>query len=196
MGRKPIAVAEAVTNGILVTPRRGRWRAMNHSTAQARSDRAALGCALLSGFALLVAAGSAPASTPIYKCFDKNFALVYTDKPCKDGERLDIRAGDADPAAVARVERARDALDASVAQRLADQRRAALDRSLAAQYAMGGVPIAYDFAPPPPYDYGWLAYPVPAYRSFARDHRLRHFAPPAPDHRRVVPAKPRVVQRR
>jgi hypothetical protein len=170
---------------------------MDHSTAHARNDRAVIGCALLSGFALLVAAGSAPASTPIYKCLDKNLALVYTDEPCKDGERVDIRAGDADPAAVARVERERDALDASAAQRLADQRRAALERSLAAQYAMGSAPIGFDYAAAPPlYDYGFLAYPVPGYRAFARDHRVRSFAHRAPDHQRLVPAKSRVTQRR
>jgi hypothetical protein len=169
---------------------------MRNSTVHARNGRGVTGCALLSGLAVLLAVGSAPASTPIYKCFDKNLALVYTDEPCKDGERVDIRAGDADPAAVARVERARDALDASVAQRIADQRRAALERSLAAQYAMGSAPIAYDYAAAPPYDYGFFAYPVPGYRSFARDHRLRSFPQHVPDHRRVVPAKSRTVHRR
>src|SRR5262245_65807441 len=55
---------------------------------------------------LLLGTGVAhAASTPIYKCFDKHLALVYTDVPCKDGEQLDLRAGDADPAAVARLER-------------------------------------------------------------------------------------------
>ena len=81
--------------------------------------------------ALLVPAG-ASAATPIYKCLDRNLGLVYTDEPCKDGERMNIRAGDADPAAVARLERARDAIDQSVAQRITDQRRAADQRDLAA----------------------------------------------------------------
>jgi hypothetical protein len=49
------------------------------------------------------------AKTPIYKCLDKNLGLLYTDEPCKDGEQLNIRAGDADSAAVARPERQRDA---------------------------------------------------------------------------------------
>jgi hypothetical protein len=53
---------------------------------------------------------------------------VYTDVPCKDGERLDVRAGDADPAAIARLDREREALDRSVAQRIADERRATLEQ--------------------------------------------------------------------
>lgn len=152
--------------------------------------------ALVSSLALLGATAAAAASTPIYKCFDKSLALVYTDEPCKDGERVDVRAGDADPAAVARVERARDALDASIAQRIADQRRAALDRSLDAQYATTSSPIAYDYAAgPAPYDYGLLAYSVPNYPSFDRRHRLRSVPQQLSDHRRVVPAKTRIPHR-
>ncbi len=67
------------------------------------------------------------ATVPIYKCLDRNLALVYTDLPCKDGERLDIRAGDADPAAVALLKRERDELDQSASQRAAEQRRAMVD---------------------------------------------------------------------
>jgi hypothetical protein len=40
---------------------------------------------------------------------DKNLGVLYTDEPCKEGEQLNVRAGDADPAAVARLERQRDA---------------------------------------------------------------------------------------
>jgi len=65
-------------------------------------------------------------NAPIYKCFDNHLNVVYTDLPCKEGEVVDIRAGDADPAAVARLERERDRLDQSAAQRMADERRAAL----------------------------------------------------------------------
>jgi len=69
--------------------------------------------------------------TPIYKCFDNHLSLVYTDLPCKDGEVVDIRAGSADPAAVARLERARDQLDESAAERTRDERLAAQARSMA-----------------------------------------------------------------
>jgi hypothetical protein len=56
---------------------------------------------------------------------DKNLGVLYTDEPCKEGQQLNVRAGDADPAAVARLERQRDALDQSAAQRIADPHRAA-----------------------------------------------------------------------
>jgi hypothetical protein len=82
--------------------------------------------------ALVLATGAADAVTaPIYKCLGSNLGLIYTDQPCKGGEQLDIRAGDADPVAVARLERARDQLDRSAAARIADERRAAAQRDLA-----------------------------------------------------------------
>ena len=71
--------------------------------------------------------GGWAATPPIYKCLDKNLGLLYTDEPCKEGEQLNIRPGDADPAAVARLERQRDALDQSASQRIADLRRAATE---------------------------------------------------------------------
>jgi hypothetical protein len=87
-----------------------------------RVGQACLACCLV-----MLTGGSWAAATPIYKCFDKHLGVLYTDEPCKEGERLDIRAGDADPAAVARLERQRDALDQSASQRIADLRRAAAD---------------------------------------------------------------------
>ena len=68
------------------------------------------------------------ASAPIYKCLDRNLGISYTDIPCKDGERLELRTGDADPAAIARLDREREALDRSIGQRIADERRANLQR--------------------------------------------------------------------
>lgn len=98
-------------------------------------------CAVL----IALAAGSvAAAPAPIYKCFDRHLAIVYTDLPCKDGEQLDIRPGDADPAAVARLEREREALDRSSAQRITDGRRAALERQ---QYALAPEYAPYYDAP-------------------------------------------------
>ena len=82
-------------------------------------------CALMALSILLVASqGALAGTTIIYKCLDRNLGLVYTDEPCKDGERMAIRAGDADPSAVARLERERESLDRSAAQRIADERRA------------------------------------------------------------------------
>src|SRR6266542_2898596 len=86
----------------------------------------AAACVLTAAGSLVVAVASATAAdTAIYKCFDNHLGLVYTDLPCKDGEKLDIRAGDADPAAVARLERVRDQFDQSAARRIVDDRRAA-----------------------------------------------------------------------
>ncbi len=92
----------------------------------------AVGAVLAVGVIGLGSGNATAAQAPIYKCLDRNLGLVYTDIPCKDGERMDdLRAGDADPAAVARLERERDALDRSIAQRITDQRRAALQRTYA-----------------------------------------------------------------
>ena len=111
--------------------------------------------------AIALGAGAAHAvSAPIYKCLDRNLGIVYTDLPCKDGEKLDLRAGDADPAAVAALERERERLAVSAAQRIADERRAALQLELADRYspiiAEPGAPdtssdsgYAYPFAYPP-----------------------------------------------
>ena len=134
-----------------------------------------------------LACGSASAATAIYKCFDRNLDLVYTDIPCKGGELMDLRAGDADPAAVARLEREREALDRSSAQRIVDLRRADLQRQ---QYAAAPVYAPdYDIAG---YDdaVGYFPY---AYGSVAGAAQRRHH-PQAHDRhaerQRVVPARP------
>jgi hypothetical protein len=146
------------------------------------------GCALLMSCVVLLAPISeSAATTPIYKCLDKNYGLTYTDEPCKDGELMNIRAGDADPAAVARLDRARDAVDQSAAQRIADQRRAAEQRDLAAWYAREDERYVYDYtAAYTPYDYGAIGW----FPGFGRHHPLRtrpmklleprHFAPKPP----------------
>ena len=117
------------------------------------------------------------AQSPIYKCLDRNLGLVYTDIPCKDGERMDVRAGDADPAAVARLDRERDALDRSITQRITDQRRAALQRTYApapdyyAGYDDHAGTDSADYAPYGGYvGYGYLA-PSPTGRPRAANAR-------------------------
>jgi hypothetical protein len=125
-------------------------------------------------------------AAPIYKCFDKNLGLVYTDEPCRDGERLNVRAGDADPAAVAWLERQRDALDQSAAQRLADQRRTATAGDLTSRLQYDAVDQrgSYDYEPAYITDYGFLPYPFmhrhPMRPRQPRLHHMRHFAPPPP----------------
>jgi len=63
------------------------------------------------------------ATEPIYKCVDANQRVAYTDIPCGNGEQLDIHAGEADPTAMARLQRERDRLDQSAARRIAEQQR-------------------------------------------------------------------------
>ena len=139
-------------------------------------------CALLLTLVLLSPAHRAAAATPIYRCFDENLGVLYTDDPCKDGELLNLRAGDADAAAVARLERVRDALDRSAAERIADDWRAAMQRDLAPWYASEEPRIAYeDMVANAAYDYGpawWLpgfAHPHPRSRP-PKPFPLRHFA--------------------
>lgn len=142
---------------------------------------------LLLGLVLLAPISSSAATTPIYKCLDENLGLLYTDEPCKDGELLTVRAGDADPAAVARLERARDALDRGAAQRIADERRAATQQDLAAWYASQEPRSAYeDAAANAPYDYGVTSLSP----GFARPHRL-HSRLPKPLGSRHLALKPR-----
>ena len=117
------------------------------------------------------------ASTPIYKCLDANLGFLYTDEPCKDGEELNIRAGNADPAAVARLERTRDALDQSAARRIAEVQRA---QNAMPRYAFQDEQGAYDY---PPYGYGGMWWLPRA----AHAHMPRNRGPKAPEHRRVAP---------
>lgn len=133
------------------------------------------------------AGGSAWAgATTVYKCFDRNLSVVYTDVPCV-GEQMNIRAGDADPVAVAELQRERQAIAASAAQRITDTRRAALDRAAAAQYlyrpaeGMEGAPgVDYDV----PYGY--------AYFPSNRVRRPRSPVAHATPRQRTVPAIPAV----
>jgi hypothetical protein len=146
---------------------------------------------LILGLLLLAPGGNSAASTPIYKCLDKNLGLVYTDEPCKDGELLNIRAGDADPAAVARLERVRDALDQSAAQRITDERRIAAQRDLAGWYGREPEASPYDFWADAPDDYGtwWLP-------GFAHRHPPRSRLHKPQEQRRLAVAAPHMAPRR
>jgi uncharacterized protein DUF4124 len=84
---------------------------------------------------LLGANGSAlAATTTVYKCFDRNLNVLYSDEPCR-GEQMNVKTSDADPAALAELQRERDALARSTAQRIADSHRAALERASTPQFA-------------------------------------------------------------
>ena len=102
-------------------------------TAKPMHGRSTLAAALIAAGALVLAASVADAATAsIYKCPGANLVVIYTDQPCKGGEQLDIRAGDADAAAVAQLQRVRDQLDWSAAVRIGEERRTAAQRDLAA----------------------------------------------------------------
>ena len=89
--------------------------------------------AALAALAFALASAASAAVTTVYKCFDRNLNVVYTDQPCR-GEQLDIEAGRADPNAVAELQREREALSRAVAQRIADNRRYP---GVASDYAIG-----------------------------------------------------------
>jgi hypothetical protein len=138
-------------------------------------------CVLMALSILLVASqGASGGTTIVYKCLDRNLGLVYTDEPCKDGERMAIRAGDADPSAVARLERERDSLDRSAAQRIADERRIAAQRDLATRstYTLEAS-NPENYAGYAPYDSG-LAWGSPPYPGLLtpRSRYPRGYAPP------------------
>jgi hypothetical protein len=96
-------------------------------------------CLLTLSVAALAAclAPAGAAAVTVYKCFDRNLGVLYTDQPCR-GEQLAIEAGRGDPDAIAELAREREALSRAVAQRIADHRR----------YA-AAVP-EYVLPPPPP----------------------------------------------
>ena len=138
-------------------------------------SRLAAGRWLALGAMALAAAPAWAVDTPIYKCFDNHLSLVYTDLPCKDGEVVDIRAGSAYPAAVARLEHARDQLDQSAAERTRDERRAAEMRGMAwLPDDDGAAPQAA--AEPFDYGYGYLPYPLFARTTGDGTRRMRWLA--------------------
>ena len=141
---------------------------------------------------LLAVAAAHAANTPIYKCFDRHLALVYTDVPCKDGEELDLRAGDADPAAVARLERERDLLSLAATQRIADERRATLERDLYSR--SGPVMVEPPNAPDEYADYGnGYGYGYPVFAHTPKAHPRPHVRRMA-EHR-FAPSPPYIVPR-
>jgi Domain of unknown function (DUF4124) len=131
---------------------------------------------VLPGLALVALASSSMAASPVYKCVDESHQWLYTDVPCKDGEMLDLHAGEADPAAMAKLNR--DAFDLTAARRIADQQR--LQQS-PVRYAVAEDQAVYE----PQYDYGpgwWVPGYVPSRASHPRSRKLLHSG--------HVPAKP------
>ncbi|MFO1312773.1 MAG: hypothetical protein U1F41_12000 [Burkholderiales bacterium] len=94
--------------------------------------------AALAALALGAALPASAAVTTVYKCFDRNLGVLYTDQPCR-GEQLEIEAGHADPAALAELQREREALSRAMAQRIADNRRTQVETP---GYALVQPPLA------------------------------------------------------
>ncbi len=102
--------------------------------------RGNIGFVLVASCLVLVTGGNASAATTtIYKCFDRNLNVLYTDEPCS-GVQMNVKTNDADPAALAELQYERDALARSTAQRLADGRRAALEWAAAPQWVYPAEP--------------------------------------------------------
>ena len=155
--------------------------------------------AALAAALLVPAATQAWGAAQIYKCLDRSLGILYTDVPCKEGERLDVRAGDADPAAIAQLAREREALDRSAAQRIADERRATLQRRYydPGPAYLGPDVAAYAEAPDyySPYGYGYAYGGVYApEQTRMHDGRRDRFDRRA-EHVRAVPARPAVPRR-
>ena len=115
---------------------------------------------LVASCLVLAAGGNASAATTtIYKCFDRNLTVLYSDEPCS-GQQMNVKTNDADPAALAELQHERDALARSTAQRIADSRRAALERTVPVPsfypaeedfgtYAGGGAYVPYGYVGTP-----------------------------------------------
>ncbi len=70
----------------------------------------------------------ARAEAAIYRCTGADGHVTFTDEPCAGGVRVDLRAGQADPAAIVRLRQDQEAFDRRDAQRQAALREAELRR--------------------------------------------------------------------
>jgi hypothetical protein len=100
-----------------------------------------------------------------------------------------IRAGEADAAAVAELQRDREALSRSAAQRIADNRRAARDRDNAAQWVNPPAPDVQPYANADAYYPAGYAYMPPAQARHRRPDAKDRFA--RRDRASTVPNPPR-----
>ena len=143
-------------------------------------------CAIAVGMLLWATTGASWAATAIYKCFDRKSDVVYTDQPCKDGAPIDIQAGDADPVAVARLERVRDAFEQNASERIRDMRMIDAQRNFNAPSYSGPGPAAYAMNSPDDYDYGGIwglaGFGVPVFAN----NRFPHGRPKAGFHAKFV----------
>ena len=96
-----------------------------------RWGQAFLGAALAS-FGVMAHGQDAGGST-VYRCHGADGAIEYRDYPCKGGAVVDMKPGEADPAAIARLQRAQAEFDRALARRrmLEDADRRAEDAARA-----------------------------------------------------------------
>jgi len=154
----------------------------SHGHRRSRIDRVLLATCL----AVFAAGNAFAASTTVFKCFDRDLGVLYTDEPCK-GEQMNIQVTDANPAAIAELQRERDALARSTAQRIADSHRASLEKAYAVPYVnppeqdFGAYSDGFGY----PYGYGVAPYSTPkrlraAARSGKEFERRRFISIPPP----------------
>lgn len=168
---------------------------MNHDRRRVK----AAATTILAGV-LFLAPGARAATAPIYKCQDGNLGLVYTDQPCKGGKQIDIHPGDANPAAAARLAKARDELDRSAAARIVELRRAAAQREFAAwaqrqrEQESGMVPGSESGTYPADDDFAWYPAYLPARPSHSSHAKHQHASRSASS-RGFAPSPPYAVPR-
>ncbi|HTP99804.1 MAG TPA: hypothetical protein VMN56_10795 [Casimicrobiaceae bacterium] len=140
------------------------------------------------GLLLATALPAGAAVTTVYKCFDRNLGVLYTDQPCR-GEQLSIESGSVDPVGIAELQREREALSRSMAARTAaTKRNAAVDRDVALGYDVGyGYPAPQgDDVYYPAYFGGWGSAPNTKDRRPPQDSRKDkqpyHVPVPPPTH--------------
>ena len=80
-----------------------------------RWGQAFLGAALASFGA--IAHGQDSSASTVYRCHGADGAIEYRDYPCKGGAVVDMKPGEADPAAIARLQRAQAEFDRALARR-------------------------------------------------------------------------------
>jgi hypothetical protein len=144
---------------------------------------------------LFIVGNAAAKSVSVNKCVGPDRQVLYTDQPCKGAERLEVEAGNANPAATATLARYQDALDQGTAQLLA---REARDRSGSGALTLIAPPVSqpfqYDSAnPSDPYyvdGFPWGASPP-----FLAKQRPRYVRPRVVEPRRFLPVPPPVPHR-
>jgi len=126
-----------------------------HEHGPGSGTRHVVGIALAAAIASLA---SHAAAQTIFRCDDGRGGVLYSDAPCKQGVKVDLLPGKADPAAIERLEREQRAFDARQAARDAradrDAAAARADRDAERQRQAEAARLAAQ-PPPPPENYYW-----------------------------------------